>query len=405
VRELIVDPFAGVSGDMLVGALVDLGLSARWLRSFVDSLELGVEVTVQTVDRAGIACTRVVFAVPDETEHRGLAEVLDVLDARSLPEPVRARSASVFRRLAEAEAAVHGVRVDEVHFHEVGALDAIMDVLTVVAGVHELGFDRVYTRPVAVGTGTVTMAHGELPLPAPATARLLDGLAVRETGYPEECTTPTGAALLVELTDGTPPPSEVIYGPSGYGAGSRNPAGRANCLRLVACRTPAAEGSAGEPRAVYALQADVDDLSPEYMAAAREGLMAAGALDVTLLRVDMKKGRPGVRVEALAPAVSLNRVLNAFFRGTSTIGVRYWRVERAVLERAEEQVDWRGHTIRVKRVTLPDGSTRRKPEYEDVAAAARAEGWTPWEVRTEIGEGVSRDGSEIVDEERTSSHE
>ncbi len=387
MRGLIVDPFAGISGDMFIGALVDLGLSEQWLHSFVASLELGVDVTVERVDRAGIACTRVVFELPRDTEHRGLSDVLEVIRGRSLPEPIRERAAAVFRRLAEAEASVHGVSVDEVHFHEVGAVDAIVDVLSVVAGVEELGCERLYTRPVAVGTGTVAMAHGELPLPAPATARLLEGLAVRETGYAEECTTPTGAALLAELTDGTSPPTEVIYGRSGYGAGARNPAGRANCLRLVTCRVPReAEGETPGPQeAVYALQADVDDLSPEYVAAARESLMAAGALDVTMLRVDMKKGRPGVRLEALAPAASLNGVLNAFFTGTSTIGVRYWRVERAVLERAEEKMEWRGHTVRVKRVTLPDGSIRRKPEYDDVAAAARAEGLSPWEVRAEIG--------------------
>jgi len=406
VRGLIVDPFAGISGDMFVGALVDLGLPASWLRSFVASLELGVEVDVARVDRSGIACTQVRFSLPADTSHRGLADVLEIVHGRRLAEPIRARAEAVFRRLAEAEAAVHGVDIGEVHFHEVGALDAIVDVLCTVAGIAELGYERIYTRPVAVGTGTVVMAHGEYPLPVPATARLLTALPVRETGYGEECTTPTGAALLTELTGGATAPGEAVYEATGYGAGTRDPDGRPNCLRLVGCTVPAGgtwPGAEGE--AVYALQADVDDLSPEYVAAARDALFEAGALDVTLLRVDMKKGRPGVRLEALASAVSLERVVEAFFVGTSTIGVRYWRVDRAVLERTEEVFHWRGHAIRVKRVTLPDGSTRRKPEYDDVAAAARAEGRTPYEVRAEIGDGASRDGSEIVDEERTSSHE
>ena len=395
VRGLIVDPFAGIAGDMFVGALVDLGLPEAWLRSFVASLELGVEADVERVDRSGIGCTRVQFRLPEEATHRGLSDVLEVVGRTPVAEEVRSRAEAVFRRLAEAEAAVHGVGVEEVHFHEVGALDAIVDVLCTVAGVAELGYDRLYTRPVAVGTGTVRMEHGEFPLPAPATTRLLAGLRVRETGHAEECTTPTGAALLVELTDGTPQPPEVIYGRAGYGAGSRDPEGRPNCLRLIECVVPADEAAPDEAvgQAVYALQADVDDLAPVSVAAARDALMEAGALDVTLLRVDMKKGRPGVRLEALAPAVSLHRVLHAFFVGTSTIGVRYWRVERAVLARAEEHVQWRGHAIRVKRVTLPDGSSRRKPEYEDVAAAARAEGMTPYEVRAEITEAEGRDGS------------
>ena len=150
--------------------------------------------------------------------------------------------------------------------------------------------------------------------------------------------------------------------------------------------------AAGEPHAVYALQADVDDLAPEYVAAARDAIIAAGALDVTVLPIDMKKGRPGVRLEALAPESSMERVLDAFFTGTSTIGVRYWRVDRAVLERTEELRTWRGHTIRVKLVTLPDGTARRKPEFDDVAAAARAEGLTPYQVRAELEE-EGHDGS------------
>ncbi|MFO7895184.1 MAG: nickel pincer cofactor biosynthesis protein LarC [Longimicrobiales bacterium] len=392
MRELIVDPFAGISGDMFLGALVDLGLSPDWLTTFVTSLGLGVEVEVGRVDRSGIACSQVRVRAPDETVYRGLATVLQVVHGCGAPAGVRSRAEAVFRRLAEAEAAVHGVTVEDVHFHEVGALDAIVDVLGGMAGLEELGFDRVYTRPVAVGAGTVVMEHGEYPLPAPATARLLEGLPVRETGRADECTTPTGAALLAELTDGTRPPSEVIYGRSGYGAGSRNPAERPNCLRLIECRTVGRDsaGAGATGQAVYALQADIDDMAAEYVSAARETLMEAGALDVTLLRIDMKKGRLAVRLEALVTEVSLQRVLDAFFMGTSTIGVRYWRVDRAALERTEEQLEWRGHRIRVKRVTLPDGSTRRKPEYDDVAAAARAEGLTPYEVRAEIGEEESR---------------
>lgn len=391
---LIFDPFAGVSGDMILGGLVDLGLPADWLRSFVESLGLGAAVEIDRVDRGGIDCVQVTFRIPDGQEDRHLADVLEILDAAELDPVVRHRAESVFRRLAEVEAAVHGVTVERVHFHEVGALDSILDVLCAVAGVRELDVGRCYVRPVGVGTGTIAMDHGPYPLPAPATARLLEGLPVRETGYAQECTTPTGAALVAELTGGARPPTDAVYGRSGFGAGSRDPEGRPNCLRLIECRTAEGDGPWGgaSGRAVYALQADIDDLSPEYVAAARDAVMQAGALDVSLLRIDMKKGRPGVRLEALATEASLSGVLGAFFVGTSTIGVRYWRVERAVLERAEELAEWRGHGIRMKRVTLPDGTTRRKPEYEDVAAAARAEGLTPYEVRAELERGEGRHG-------------
>jgi pyridinium-3,5-bisthiocarboxylic acid mononucleotide nickel chelatase len=226
------------------------------------------------------------------------------------------------------------------------------------------------------------MAHGTFPLPAPATARLLEGMVVRETGYPEECTTPTGAAILAALTRGVAPPREAIYGRCGFGAGARDPQGRPNCLRLIECSVL----SAGAER-VYLVQADIDDLAPEYVSAARDALSAAGALDVTLTRIDMKKGRPGVRLEVLAPELSLFTVTDALFIGTRTIGVRYWEVARTVLEREEEVVEWRGQRIRRKRVRLPDGSTRAKPEYDDVIAAARALGLAPHEVRRQMDDG------------------
>jgi pyridinium-3,5-bisthiocarboxylic acid mononucleotide nickel chelatase len=377
-RILIFDPFAGISGDMLVGALLDLGLPAEWLREFVASLGLPGTVEVERVDRSGIACTKVRFDVPEQHAHRHLPDVLAIVDGSGAAEEVRAGAAAVFGRLAEAEAAVHGVDVERVHFHEVGALDSILDVMCSVAGVHELGFEGCFTRPVAVGSGHVEMAHGTFPLPAPATARLLEGMAVRETGHAEECTTPTGAALLATLTGGAAPPREVVYGRSGFGAGTRNPRGRPNCLRLIAAERVSA------PEVAYIIQADIDDMAPEYVAAVRDALAEAGAVDVTLSRIDMKKGRPGVRLEILAPAASLGAVVDLVFSGTRTIGIRYWEVERLVLGREDETIEWRGQRIRRKRVRLPDGSTRAKPEFDDVVAAARVLGLAPHEVRSRL---------------------
>lgn len=379
---MIFDPFAGISGDMVVGALIDLGLPETWLVDFVRSLGLPATVEVERVDRSGISCARVRFEVEDETSHRHLPDLLEIVASSGVTDAVQADATAVFRRLAEAEAAVHGIAVERVHFHEVGALDSILDVLCSIGGVHELGFDRFFTRPVAIGCGTVEMEHGSFPLPAPATARLLEGLVVRETGYAEECTTPTGAAILAVLTGGAAAPGGTVYGRSGFGAGTRDPRGRPNCLRLIECRVPPA--STGR---VYLVQADIDDLAPEYVAAARDGLWDAGALDVTLTRIDMKKGRPGVRLEVLAPEASLTAVTDALFVGTRTIGVRYWEVARTTLEREDEVLEWRGQRIRRKRVRLPDGSTRAKPEYDDVIAAARALGLAPHEVRDELDDG------------------
>src|SRR5690606_23075440 len=232
---------------------------------------------------------------------------------------VKALAAEVFRTLAEAEARVHGVSIDRVHFHEVGALDAILDVLCAVAGIEELGIERCYSRPVAVGSGYVDIQHGRYPLPAPATLNLLADFAVRATGYPEEYTTPTGAALLSVLTGKRTPPAEYTVVRSAYGAGTRDPKDRPNCLRIILCEL--------EPDAdsrLFMVQADIDDMAPEYLASAQDALFAAGALDVVVSPVAMKKGRPGMRLEALVGEAKREAVLAAVFQATSTIGARVW---------------------------------------------------------------------------------
>ncbi|HEX6939606.1 MAG TPA: nickel pincer cofactor biosynthesis protein LarC [Longimicrobiales bacterium] len=384
MRGLIFDPFAGISGDMILGALVDVGLEPAWLQEFVASLGLGdITVVVERATRGGIACGRVSFALPHEHAHRHLRDVLEIVDRAAAPARAKETAGAVFRRLAEAEAAVHGTTPEQVHFHEVGALDAILDVLCAVAGLDALGIERCYTRPVTIGRGTVDIAHGEFPLPAPATLKLLEGLPVRDPGYAGECTTPTGAAILAVVTEGRAAPSEFVVGRSGFGAGTRDPEDRPNCLRVVLCDIPlpAAER-------LYMLQADVDDLPPEYAPSAQDALLHAGALDAVVLPVGMKKGRPGLRFEALVPEAALQSALRALFAGTTTIGARYWPVERPALPREEEVVEWRGHSVRRKRVRLPDGAERVKPEYEDVARVAESLGLAPYEVRLALDRAV-----------------
>lgn len=383
MRGLIFDPFAGISGDMILGALVDLGLEAEWLERFVASLGLGpeVRVVVERAMRSGISCGRVRFELPHEHAHRHLRHVLEIVDRAEVAPEVKETAGRIFRRLAEAEAQIHGTTVEKVHFHEVGALDAILDVLCAVAGIAELGIERCYTRTVAVGTGYVDIAHGRFPLPAPATLKLLEGLPVRDSGFPGECTTPTGAAILATLTEGRRAPSDMVVLQSGYGAGTRDPKGYPNCLRLVTCTVAAGRGQ------LYLLQADVDDLSPEYVPPAQEALLEAGALDAVVSPVGMKKGRPGLRFEALVPEAGLEGVMTALFETTPTIGARYWPVERPALERREEVVEWQGERIRRKRVRLPNGTERAKPEYEDVLRAGRALGLPPYQVRLALEQG------------------
>ncbi len=378
-RMLLFDAFAGISGDMMLGALVDLGLPADWLRAFVARLELGdVTVHIGRANRRGIDCGRVHFTLPHEHAHRHLRHVLEIIDGCDAPERAKERARDAFRRIAVAEAAVHGTSIEKVHFHEVGALDAILDVLCTMAGVEALGFESFVTRPVAVGSGWVDIAHGRFPVPAPATLRILEGIPIRGMELDGECTTPTGAAIVATLTAGRVAPAELTPAATGFGAGTRDPETHPNCLRLVACSSRAAAD------ALVLLQADVDDLAPEYAAPAQDAILEAGARDVVFLPLAMKKGRPGLRLEALTDAAHLDAVIAAVFRATPTIGLRHWPVERPALERSSGHIEWRGHRIRCKRVVLPDGTRRAKPEYEDVVRAAAAENMPAWQVRLEV---------------------
>jgi pyridinium-3,5-bisthiocarboxylic acid mononucleotide nickel chelatase len=244
-------------------------------------------------------------------------------------------------------------------------------------GVCELGYDAFRTRPVAVGSGWIDIQHGRYPVPAPATLRILSGLTLTGMELAGECTTPTGAALLAALTQGAPAPAEFVAGRTSFGAGTRDPQDRPNVLRLI----EAAETAAS---AMFLLQSDIDDMAPEYAAAAQDALLASGALDVVIGAIAMKKGRPGMRFEVLVGADRLDEVEQTLFLTTPTIGARRWPVQRTVLPRRMEERTWRGQTIRWKVVELPDGSSRGKPEFADVVRAAQALGMTPWQLRAEL---------------------
>lgn len=373
MRGLIFDPFSGISGDMTLGALLDLGLPLEWLRSFVRGLGIAqVEVEAERVLRRGIACTHLVLRLPHEHAHRHLSDVVRIIDSAGVGGTVRERAVEAFTRLAEAEAEVHGTTPEKVHFHEVGALDAIIDIVGSMAAFEEMGFEAFYTRPVTLGRGWAEMAHGRFPVPPPAVLKLLEGMPVRDPDLEGECTTPTGAAILKTLTAGREPPASFVPLATGFGAGTRDPQDRPNCLRLVAV-----EAEEGARERLILVQTDIDDMTPEYVPGVVEAVIVAGALDCATLPVTMKKGRPGLRVEALVAPERLEAVRAALFRASSSIGVRWWEVGREALSRREEEVEWRGQRVRVKRSALPGGGQRAKPEFEDVARAAAALGLTP----------------------------
>lgn len=395
MRALLFDPFAGISGDMTIAALLDLGLTEDWLTTFVRDLGLdGVGVRTQRVMRSGIDCAKVDFELPHEHAHRHLRHVVEIIERSHAPDRAKQRAIDAFRRIAVAEAAVHGTTIEKVHFHEVGALDAILDILCTMVAVDELGFEAFFTRPVALGSGWIDIAHGRFPVPAPATLRILEGMPVTGHALEGECTTPTGAAILATLAGSNVPPESWTPLRTGFGAGTRDPEDRPNCLRVVAIET------ADTPPAdtLVLVQTDVDDLPPEYVPPARDALFEAGALDVVVLPLTMKKGRPGVRIEALVPPARLDRVIDTLFRTTTTIGVRHWPVQRPALRRTEHTIRWRGHEIRVKEVGLPGGGTRRKPEYEDVARAAHALRQPLLEVRTALERELNGNAPETRDD-------
>jgi uncharacterized protein (TIGR00299 family) protein len=369
-RVAIIDAFSGVAGDMMLGAMVGVGMSKEWLRALPASLRLdGVDVRIQEVLRADIACWKVDFDIPPQPHGRHIRQIRELVAAADVPDAVRDRADRVFTGIATAEAEIHGVTPDDVHLHEVGAVDAILDVVGVVWGLSELGVDQVHCGAITLGDGTVKAAHGELPVPAPATLRLLEGHAVRP-GPPGsgELVTPTGAALVRVLSSG-PPPTEFVPRRTGYGAGTKDFKGRANAVRLTL-----ADLSSADPgyQSLIELAAEIDDMSPEYVAGAAERLRAAGALDVVLVPVTMKRGRAGVRIEALCAEDTAAHLENVLLAESSSIGVRRRRVERRALPRSMRTVEVLGHPIAVKVVELPGGGRQAKPEYVDVERVALA---------------------------------
>lgn len=385
-RIAVFDPFAGISGDMVLGAFVDLGLEPSWLAEVAEALRIPApDVRVERVRRAGLSAMSVSFVPAPGGRRDGAGrswrEIRSLLEGSGLGEEALSLSLGAFTRLARAEARVHGVPAEEVHFHELGAVDALLDVCGAAEGYVRLGIERAATHPVATGRGTVRMEHGEYPLPAPATAYLLEGTATRFTGYEAECVTPTGAALLAEFTGGRAFSGDLVPERVGYGAGDRDPGDRPNCLRVWLGRGP------GEGGGLVMLQADVDDMSPEYVPELIDACLDAGAVDAVVRAVQMKKGRSAWRLEALSAPAARDRVEEALFRHSTTLGVRSWPVSRSVLERHTEERTWRGHRIRVKTARRPGsgGPVRAKPEHDDVAAAAAAEGLPAPEVLRELG--------------------
>lgn len=366
-RVLYIDAIAGVAGDMLLGALLDAGASEDAVRAGLRPL--GVDIARSRTERHGIGAARIEVLAAGEHVHRDWAAVRELVDAAALPARAHARAHGAFRRLAEAEGRIHGVPADQVEFHEVGAIDAIADVCGVALALEDLGIEDVVCSPLPVPRGFVRAAHGRLPLPAPATLELLTGAPLHGVDADVELVTPTGAALVAALAGAYGPLPAMTLEATGYGAGARDTDERPNLVRAIV-----GTSSAPARRAAVLLACNLDDLSPELVPDAADACTTAGALDVWVAPVQMKKGRPGMVLSAVARPEREAAVAEAMLRSTSTLGVRTSPLQRHELEREIRTVTIEGRPVAVKLGRLHGEVVNVAPEHDDVARVAAALG-------------------------------
>ncbi len=366
---LVLEPIGGIAGDMFLAAAIDLGVDPLALEAALAGLGLpGWRLAVTRKSDCGIAGTHVDVVVEGEQPHaRGLAEILALIDASRLPARARAAARALFERVGRAEAKVHGVPVSEIHFHEVGAVDSIVDLCGAAVALDLLGWPKVVCAPPELGRGIGRSAHGPMPIPPPAVLELLAGKQVRPGGPNGEAVTPTGAAILAELAEVGPLPG---FAPSriGYGVGTRSWADRPNVLRATL----------GEPAAAAAdlvvLEANLDDATGQLVARAIDVALEAGALDAWATPITMKKGRPAVMISALVEEPLRAEVTRLLFTETTTLGVRRRRVERDVLARVVATVETRYGAVRVKVAILDGAEVGAQPEHDDCLARAKEHG-------------------------------
>ncbi len=370
MRTLYFDCFAGASGDMILGALVDAGVERRAL---VDQLQLlgvaGWKINFDKVDRSGISSTYARVETAHEHAHRHLSDILKIIYQSQLKPTVKDRAALIFSRLAEAEGRVHNQPVEKIHFHEVGALDAILDVCGAAIGFDLLGIDTFISSPLRVGFGMAQMAHGRFPIPPPAVAELLKGKPVYAGELEGEFVTPTGAAIITSVCERFENVPAMSIEATGYGAGTRDPKGFPNALRvLVGEMEPISAGD----ETLLMIETNIDDMSAQLFGYVIDRAFELGALDCYLTQTQMKKNRPGTLLSILCQPQEREKFLQLIFTETTTIGARSYQVQRRALPREIVSVETQFGAIDVKVVRTENGSVRAKPEFEQCRAAALA---------------------------------
>jgi uncharacterized protein (TIGR00299 family) protein len=359
------DCFSGISGDMTLGALVDAGCDIEQLRAELRGLPVsGWELSAEKVWKNGMAATYVRVVTEDQSKHRSLSAILEILQKSRLAAGVRDRAAAIFQKLGEAEARVHDVPLEKIHFHEVGAVDAILDIVGACIGFYALGIERFACSPLNVGGGTAKMAHGILPVPAPATANLLQGKPTYSNGVQKELVTPTGAAIVATLCETFGPQPPMSVSAIGYGAGTADLEGQPNVVRIMVGEA-AENTTAVFDEEIAVIEANLDDMNPQIYGYFLEKALAEGALDVYTTPVQMKKNRPGTLLTVLCKPQDTNALISLIFAETTTFGARSYRAQRRVLPREWVKVGTEFGDVRVKISRVNGRILHVAPEYDD----------------------------------------
>ncbi|MBF0558353.1 MAG: nickel pincer cofactor biosynthesis protein LarC [Nitrospirae bacterium] len=374
------DCFAGISGDMCLGALVDAGVSVKELGTLLKKLRVsGYSLEASRVSRCGLTGTKVDVVLDKGLKVRPMKwkNLESVINGSDLPEKIKSRGLQVFRKLFEAEAKVHGEGFKEVHLHELGGIDCMVDIFGTLMGLELLGVRKVYASPINLGSGRIKTMHGMLPVPAPATSELLKGYPVYASGIPFELTTPTGAVILAGLEAETPSVPSMRIERIGYGAGNRDLEDMPNMLRIIIGETTDSGGQRNgrlSDTEVVVVETNIDDMNPQLYEDITDKLLKAGALDVFLENIIMKKGRPAVKMTVITDEQKLERLTSLIFRETTTIGLRFFRAGRRVLDREIRKVRTRFGEVRIKISRLDGTAVNVSPEYDDLKALSKKTG-------------------------------